>query len=156
MLLACLVFQIMSATASPVMSCAHNTTSKPSSLPASTTPAGFVETPRSWAPPSSTPNTPFTVPAMAAGVIVPPSDAPAPAPPAASITQAPQATRKGQADKFVQTTYYSCVTMGTYTHCGWHEPILDASTSAASGSSSQWSRPAVLCLAFTAAVISCL
>ncbi|KAI1322145.1 hypothetical protein F5Y16DRAFT_53527 [Xylariaceae sp. FL0255] len=30
-------------------------------------------------------------------------------------------------EKFVQTTYYSCVTFShTYTHCGWHEPILDA------------------------------
>lgn len=28
---------------------------------------------------------------------------------------------------FVQTTYYSCVTRGTYSHCGWHIPILDAS-----------------------------
>jgi len=30
--------------------------------------------------------------------------------------------------RFVQTTYYSCVTRGTYSHCGWHEPILDASS----------------------------
>ncbi len=29
--------------------------------------------------------------------------------------------------RFIQTTYYSCVTMGTYSHCGLHEPILDAS-----------------------------
>ncbi len=29
--------------------------------------------------------------------------------------------------KFIQTTYYSCVTIGTYSHCGLHEPILDAS-----------------------------
>jgi hypothetical protein len=27
---------------------------------------------------------------------------------------------------FVQTTYFSCVTRGTYSHCGWHRPILDA------------------------------
>jgi hypothetical protein len=25
-----------------------------------------------------------------------------------------------------QTTYYSCVTRRTYTHCGWHIPILSA------------------------------
>jgi hypothetical protein len=31
---------------------------------------------------------------------------------------------------FVQTTYYSCVTRGTYSHCGWHIPILDASNAA--------------------------
>ncbi|KAI4862618.1 hypothetical protein F4820DRAFT_17765 [Hypoxylon rubiginosum] len=28
--------------------------------------------------------------------------------------------------KFVQTTYWSCVTFPLETHCGWHEPILDA------------------------------
>ncbi|KAK6857332.1 hypothetical protein PG995_007519 [Apiospora arundinis] len=29
--------------------------------------------------------------------------------------------------KFVQTTYWSCVQWPTTMHCGWHEPILDAS-----------------------------
>ncbi|KAI0399618.1 hypothetical protein F4802DRAFT_29299 [Xylaria palmicola] len=29
--------------------------------------------------------------------------------------------------KFVQTTYSACVTFPHETHCGWHEPILDAS-----------------------------
>ncbi|OTB00974.1 hypothetical protein M426DRAFT_14954 [Hypoxylon sp. CI-4A] len=28
--------------------------------------------------------------------------------------------------KYVQTTYWSCVTFPLETHCGWHEPILDA------------------------------
>ncbi|CAJ2502170.1 Uu.00g095640.m01.CDS01 [Anthostomella pinea] len=28
--------------------------------------------------------------------------------------------------KFVQTTYWSCVTFPRETHCGWHQPILDA------------------------------
>jgi hypothetical protein len=32
--------------------------------------------------------------------------------------------------KFKQTTYYSCVTWPTTVHCGWHEPILDASMDA--------------------------
>ncbi|KAI2606284.1 uncharacterized protein GGS25DRAFT_523950 [Hypoxylon fragiforme] len=32
--------------------------------------------------------------------------------------------------KFVQTTYWSCVTWPSETHCGWHEPILDASNAA--------------------------
>ncbi|KAK3326888.1 hypothetical protein B0H66DRAFT_171294 [Apodospora peruviana] len=36
----------------------------------------------------------------------------------------------GAAVRFVQTTYYSCVTQGTYSHCGWHIPILDASSAA--------------------------
>ncbi|KAI1400561.1 hypothetical protein F4819DRAFT_365307 [Hypoxylon fuscum] len=32
----------------------------------------------------------------------------------------------GGGAKFVQTTYWSCVTFPLETHCGWHEPILDA------------------------------
>lgn len=31
----------------------------------------------------------------------------------------------GDAFRFVQTTYYSCVTRGTSAHCGWHRPIVD-------------------------------
>ncbi|KAI1362587.1 hypothetical protein F5Y08DRAFT_271051 [Xylaria arbuscula] len=34
--------------------------------------------------------------------------------------------------KFVQTTYWACATVGTEAHCGWHEPILDASSGARS------------------------
>ncbi|KAI0018697.1 hypothetical protein F4780DRAFT_781076 [Xylariomycetidae sp. FL0641] len=30
-------------------------------------------------------------------------------------------------EKFVQTTYWSCVAFARETHCGWHEPILDTS-----------------------------
>ncbi|KAI1140027.1 hypothetical protein F5Y05DRAFT_304258 [Hypoxylon sp. FL0543] len=29
-------------------------------------------------------------------------------------------------EKYVQTTYWSCVTFPLETHCGWHQPILDA------------------------------
>lgn len=36
-----------------------------------------------------------------------------------------QVTGAGE-QRFVQTTYWACVTRGTYTHCGWHMPILDA------------------------------
>ncbi|KAI1098374.1 hypothetical protein F4804DRAFT_324930 [Jackrogersella minutella] len=28
--------------------------------------------------------------------------------------------------KYVQTTYWSCVAFPLETHCGWHQPILDA------------------------------
>ncbi len=51
-----------------------------------------------------------------------------------AITPAPGTAEGtvGVGAKFVQTTYYSCVTMGTYSHCGWHEPILDASNTAPS------------------------
>lgn len=31
----------------------------------------------------------------------------------------------GNAFRFVQTTYYSCVTRGTSAYCGWHRPIVD-------------------------------
>lgn len=27
-------------------------------------------------------------------------------------------------EKYHQTTYWSCVTIATQVHCGWHEPIL--------------------------------
>ncbi len=48
-----------------------------------------------------------------------------------AITSAPEAPDAAElAIKFRQTTYYSCVTLGTYTHCGTHEPILDASGAA--------------------------
>ena len=29
-------------------------------------------------------------------------------------------------ERFLQTTYYTCITKGTYSHCGWHKPIIDA------------------------------
>ncbi|KAI1110296.1 hypothetical protein F5Y14DRAFT_365458 [Nemania sp. NC0429] len=29
--------------------------------------------------------------------------------------------------KFIQTTFWACETFPLETHCGWHEPILDAS-----------------------------
>ena len=34
----------------------------------------------------------------------------------------------GLEQKFVQTTYWACATLGSEAHCGWHEPILDASS----------------------------
>ncbi|KAI0521954.1 hypothetical protein F5B22DRAFT_643536 [Xylaria bambusicola] len=42
----------------------------------------------------------------------------------------------GLQQKFVQTTYWACATLGTEAHCGWHEPILDASSGAHSAISS--------------------
>lgn len=41
------------------------------------------------------------------------------------------ASRDDIAAKFRQTTYYSCVTWPNTVHCGWHEPILDASMDSA-------------------------
>ncbi|KAI2638656.1 hypothetical protein GGS26DRAFT_353106 [Hypomontagnella submonticulosa] len=48
-----------------------------------------------------------------------------------TITASPEFTPPGanfheMGAKFVQTTYWSCVTFPLETHCGWHEPILDA------------------------------
>ncbi|KAI1162866.1 hypothetical protein F5B18DRAFT_622465 [Nemania serpens] len=37
----------------------------------------------------------------------------------------------GEGEKFVQTTFWACETFPLETHCGWHEPILDASNSGA-------------------------
>jgi len=50
----------------------------------------------------------------------------------------------GGGAKFVQTTYYSCVTRGTYSHCGWHEPILDASSAGSGGWGAGAALPAML------------
>jgi hypothetical protein len=72
------------------------------------------------------------------------------APPAPAITEAPAADAaadgalivdddgewvtgvdgNGKTFRFKQTTYFSCVTRGTYSHCGWHRPILEVSAAA--------------------------
>jgi hypothetical protein len=59
-----------------------------------------------------------------------------PTAPPAEITPVPGSLESADGEsveRLVQTTYYSCATIGTYTHCGWHEPILDASTNSATG-----------------------
>ncbi|KAK3358719.1 hypothetical protein B0T25DRAFT_563795 [Lasiosphaeria hispida] len=38
----------------------------------------------------------------------------------------------GNTFRFRQTTYYSCATMGTYAHCGWHVPIVEIGEGASS------------------------
>ncbi|KAI1847683.1 hypothetical protein JX265_013926 [Neoarthrinium moseri] len=43
--------------------------------------------------------------------------------------------------KFRQTTYWSCVTWPSTVHCGWHEPILDASMNSGDRRSSE--KPAI-------------
>ena len=46
------------------------------------------------------------------------------------ITDGPETLGDGLAEAFLQTTYYTCVTYGPgRSHCGIHEPILDASLS---------------------------
>jgi hypothetical protein len=49
--------------------------------------------------------------------------------PAAETTPAPVLH---DAQRFVQTTYTTCVTFPNSVHCGVHEPILDASNGAGS------------------------
>ncbi|KAF7874273.1 hypothetical protein EAF04_002945 [Stromatinia cepivora] len=44
------------------------------------------------------------------------------------ITAAPTAEEMQLREKYHQTTYWSCVTLKTYVHCGWHEPILAGGT----------------------------
>ncbi|KAG9248207.1 hypothetical protein BJ878DRAFT_402245, partial [Calycina marina] len=46
------------------------------------------------------------------------------------ITAAPSADdlEVGMQQKWHVETYYSCVTRGSDTHCGWHEPVLPGGT----------------------------
>lgn len=62
------------------------------------------------------------------------------------ITASPNLNIDSDADalRFVQTTYWSCVTYVTTSHCGWHEPILDASTSSASSVGTRSMRAAAM------------
>ncbi|KAK3326965.1 hypothetical protein B0T19DRAFT_149648 [Cercophora scortea] len=64
---------------------------------------------------------------------VPDTTSAAPPSPPAVITPAPGSEAgngidaNGNVVHFVQTTYYTCLSRGTSSHCGWHIPILDAS-----------------------------
>jgi hypothetical protein len=69
------------------------------------------------APASGLPELPGPTPATVAAGSIEPEITPLPRPDESDELNA----------NFVQTTYYSCVTRGTYSHCGWHIPILDAS-----------------------------
>ncbi|TGO19101.1 hypothetical protein BTUL_0006g01380 [Botrytis tulipae] len=40
------------------------------------------------------------------------------------ITAAPSAEEIQLQEKHHLTTYWSCVTLQTFVHCGWHEPVL--------------------------------
>ncbi|KAF5875067.1 uncharacterized protein Bfra_003521 [Botrytis fragariae] len=52
----------------------------------------------------------------------------------ALITAAPSAEEIQLQEKYHQTTYWSCVTLQTFVHCGWHEPILAGGTEIAGAS----------------------
>ena len=55
------------------------------------------------------------------------------APDSAAVVTGAEGAAAAENGRFVQTTYWACVTRGTYSHCGWHRPILDASGAAAAG-----------------------
>ncbi|KAM3085930.1 hypothetical protein ACMFMG_002982 [Clarireedia jacksonii] len=44
------------------------------------------------------------------------------------ITAAPTAQDIELQQKYHLTTYWSCVTIQTYVHCGWHNPLLPGGT----------------------------
>lgn len=87
---------------------------------------------------------------------VPPAPAAPPAPPA--ITPPPDAAAaitddsadggddgwqtgidaNGKVFRFRQTTYYSCVTQKTASHCGWHRPIVEISGAAGDEGGRVW------------------
>ncbi|KAI0012590.1 hypothetical protein F4779DRAFT_614315 [Xylariaceae sp. FL0662B] len=71
--------------------------------------------------PSATAETNVVVPVSASG-----ADDPAITPSPELDLGAANFHGTGMGAKFVQTTYWSCVTFPLETHCGWHEPILDA------------------------------
>jgi hypothetical protein len=110
------------------------------------TEAGVVKTPRTEAPillPSATvshevtPST--TLPTLAVSITVDTTLARTTLKPPtngtlhAETTKAPDSDPEGGfhilegGQKFVQTTYWSCVPLPAETHCGWHEPILAVS-----------------------------
>jgi hypothetical protein len=60
----------------------------------------------------------------------------------------------GRQMKFVQTTYFACVTHALSTHCGWHEPILDTSAAAGTSRGEGLALRASLIAAFAFAVLA--
>ncbi|PSS20598.1 hypothetical protein M430DRAFT_34827 [Amorphotheca resinae ATCC 22711] len=47
-----------------------------------------------------------------------------PSPQVGTITAPPSLEDVNFQQKWHQTTYWSCVTIHTQVHCGWHEPVL--------------------------------
>ncbi|TPX06692.1 uncharacterized protein E0L32_002188 [Thyridium curvatum] len=101
------------------------------------------------------PSAPFEAAAASRETEAPPPSGPAdptaagPPPADPAITPAPATVDMlDQAgNNFIQTTYYTCVTVGSYSHCGWHEPILDASSGADAGQVCVWHKAALAVIA---------
>ncbi|KAI3528344.1 hypothetical protein CSPX01_16309 [Colletotrichum filicis] len=98
----------------------HNQTSLPSSPPQPT------NTPQTTIPAEAT--AAAAIAAAAAAVETPtdsgPRDYASLIPPAPGVTPRPEPNLAEMG--YYQTTYYSCATQGTSTHCGWHRPIMVA------------------------------
>ncbi|KAI1081529.1 hypothetical protein F5B20DRAFT_68405 [Whalleya microplaca] len=116
-------------TASPILS--PSASSNPSSTP-TTASASFITIsapPRHGASSSALPPSGAEPPSatVEANIVVPSGTSEADG---AAVTASPEldlgANFHEIGAKYVQTTYWSCVTFPLETHCGWHEPILDA------------------------------
>ncbi|KXH39718.1 hypothetical protein CNYM01_12574 [Colletotrichum nymphaeae SA-01] len=72
-------------------------------------------------------------------------------PPAPGVTPRPEPNLAEMG--YYQTTYYSCATQGTSTHCGWHRPIMVApANNAAAGMMSRKAGVGALAVAFVVGV----
>lgn len=58
------------------------------------------------------------------------------------------------AERFRQTTYWSCVKFPLTTHCGWHEPIIDASMPNAASNAAPGGRAGVGMAVLSGLVVS--
>ncbi|KAI0192519.1 hypothetical protein F4808DRAFT_365487 [Astrocystis sublimbata] len=99
------------------------------------------------------------------GVSIPPAYTPTPttavttAPPVVTGVDGNEAASNQINQKFLQTTYYACHTWARETHCGWHEPILDASldsdsSSGASGGGGAGAKDAIVRVGVVAGVVA--
>ncbi|TGO55757.1 hypothetical protein BCON_0087g00100 [Botryotinia convoluta] len=70
------------------------------------------------------------------------------------ITAAPSAEEIQLQEKYHLTTYWSCVTLQTFVHCGWHEPVLAGGTEIAGASCGSCNAGTVALMAAGALVVA--
>ncbi|KXH29461.1 hypothetical protein CSAL01_01672 [Colletotrichum salicis] len=111
-------------------------------------------------PPSTTTPTKAVAIAIAAAAVETPTDAgprnyASIIPPAPGVTPRPEPNLAEMG--YYQTTYYSCATRGTSTHCGWHRPIMVApANNAAAGTGTSVNRKAGIGALVVAVVVGVL